>query len=268
MATEDENEQDPEFSFTTEEHNDSNVSEEGRLRRDMAQMSMRLAEIEAAKCSANASLESADYTDEDASGASTDGRGHMDRDMSKTYPHYNVTDDDLSEILKCLDISYKQSENRRHRITNILKTYGYKQTWQGWVSDYGSESEWNEAETTCDDDLNYIVTVANRSLKKYNDDKPRIQKLEKIYFDIPSLLSVSENQARITQRVDVKFLSTDLLDTGCRVACIQSCTGTGKTFNTTKYARERQMPVLSICHLITQVQEHHKVFSNKENNRK
>jgi hypothetical protein len=82
MANDDENEQDPEVSFAAEGNTDSNVSEEGRLRRDMAQMSMRLAEIEAAKCYANASLESADYTDEDASGASTDGRGHMDRDIS------------------------------------------------------------------------------------------------------------------------------------------------------------------------------------------
>jgi hypothetical protein len=32
-----------------------------------------------------------------------------------------------------------------------------------------------------------------------------------------------------------------------------------------KHARERQMPVISVCHLITQVQEHNKVFSNKEN---
>ena len=109
------------------------------------------------------------------------------------------------------------------------------------------------------------MKAANQSLKKYSDDKPRIPKLEKIYFDIPSLLSASENQSRITKRVDVKFLSTDLLDTGHRVTCIQSCTGTGKTFNTIKYARERQMPVLSVCHLITQVQEHNKVFSNKEN---
>ncbi len=99
------------------------------MRRDKAQMSMRLAEIEAAKCSAKASLESADYTDEDASGASTDGRGHMDRDISETYPHYHVTDNGLSEILKCLDISYKQSEEKRHKITTILKTYGYKQAW-------------------------------------------------------------------------------------------------------------------------------------------
>jgi hypothetical protein len=99
MANEDENEQDPEVSFAAEGTPDSNVSEEDRLRRDIAQMSMRLAEIEAAKCSANASLESADYTDEDASGASTDGRGHMDRDISETYPRYNVTDDGLSEIL-------------------------------------------------------------------------------------------------------------------------------------------------------------------------
>ena len=84
MTNEDENEQDPdpEVSFDAEGNTDSNVSEEGRLRRDMAQMSMRLAEIEAAKCSANATLESADYTDEDASGASTDGRGHMDRGIS------------------------------------------------------------------------------------------------------------------------------------------------------------------------------------------
>jgi hypothetical protein len=87
MANEDENEPDPEVSFAAEGNNDSNVSEEDRLRRDIAQMSMRLAEIEAAKCSAKASLESADYTEEDASGASTDGRGHMDRDISKTYPH-------------------------------------------------------------------------------------------------------------------------------------------------------------------------------------
>ena len=105
METVDENEQDPEVSFAAEGNNDSNISEESRLCRDIAQMSMRLAEIEAAKCSAKASLESADYTDEDTSGASTDGRGHMDRDISETYPHYNVTDDGLSEILKCLDIS-------------------------------------------------------------------------------------------------------------------------------------------------------------------
>ncbi len=52
MANEDENEQDPEVSFAAEGNNDSNVSEEDRLRRDIAQMSICLAEIEAAKCSA------------------------------------------------------------------------------------------------------------------------------------------------------------------------------------------------------------------------
>ena len=142
METVDENKQDPEVAFAAEGNNDSNVSEEDRLRRDIAQMNMRLAEIEAAKCSAKASLESADYTDKDASGASTNGRGHMDRDISKTYPHYNVTDDGLSDIFKCLNIPYKQSEEKRHRITTILKTYGFKQVWYRWVSNYGSESEW------------------------------------------------------------------------------------------------------------------------------
>ncbi len=46
---------------------------------------------------------------------------------------------------------------------------------------------------------------------------------------------------------------------------IQSCTGTGKTSIAMKHAREQQMPVISVCPLRTQVQEHHKVFSNKEN---
>jgi hypothetical protein len=109
------------------------------------------------------------------------------------------------------------------------------------------------------------VKAANRALKKCSDDKPRIPKLEKIYFDIPSLLSLSGNQARITKRVNVKFLSTDLLDTGNRVKIIQSCTGTGKTSIAIKHAREQQMPVISVCPLKTQVQEHYKVFSNKEN---
>ncbi len=111
------------------------------------------------------------------------------------------------------------------------------------MSDDGTETEWNNTETTCDDDLNYIVMAVNRSLKKCRDDRPQIPKLEKIYFDIPSLLSLSENQACITKRVNVKFLSTDLLDTGHRVTCIQSCTGTGKTSIAIKYAREQQMPV-------------------------
>jgi hypothetical protein len=83
------------------------------------------------------------------------------------------------------------------------------------------------------------VKDANRSLKKCSDNRPRIPKLEKIYFDIPSLLNVPENQAHITQRVDVKYLSTDLLDTGLRVTCIQSCTGTGKTSIVTTYACEK-----------------------------
>jgi hypothetical protein len=82
METVGENEQDPEVSFAAEGTDASDASEEDRLRRDIAQMSKRLAEIEAAKCSAKSSLRSADYTDEDASGASTDGRGHMDRDRS------------------------------------------------------------------------------------------------------------------------------------------------------------------------------------------
>jgi len=72
----------------------------------------------------------------------------MDRDISETYPRYNVTDDGLSEILKCLDIAYKHSEQKRHRITTILKTYGYKQAWQRWLSDDGTEAEWNNAENS------------------------------------------------------------------------------------------------------------------------
>ena len=102
------------------------------------------------------------------------------------------------------------------------------------------------------------TSLGSRNLRRYRPQGVR-------YFDIPSLLSLSEEPKRITKRVNVKFLSADLLDTRHRVTCIQSCTGTGKTFSVIKHACERQMPVISVYPLITQVQEHRKVFSNKEN---
>ena len=52
-----------EGSLTSETDDDAKVSEEDKLRRDIEQMSKRLAEIEAAKCCAKASPRSADYGD-------------------------------------------------------------------------------------------------------------------------------------------------------------------------------------------------------------
>ena len=208
-------------------------------------------------------MEIVDEKEQDSHREQHDEDPTMDRYIAKTNPFHHVTDQELSDLLEYLPTSYKQETKERLIITAILKKYGYRQVWQRWLSNSGSESEWRSADWT-HDDLNYLVEKANRSSKKYRDDKTMvIPKFEKIYFPIPSLSD--ENKARITQRVDVEYLSTDLFDTGKRVACIQSCTGTGKTYNTIKYAREQQMLVLSVCHLITQVQEHDKVFRDKEN---
>ena len=73
---------------------------------------------------------------------------------------------------------------------------------------------------------------------------------------------LGQSGCRVTKTGSWQYLSSDVYKTGCRVTCVQSSTGTGKTRSTVKFAREEGRPVLAVSCRLTQVDEHAKVFSN------
>ena len=203
---------------------------------------------------------------------------------------HHIPDQDVCTLLEMLHPAHK----RRREITTVLKTFGYHEQWRRWSAgaDWGADrpssdqldAEWRDADDTSDMDLNYIVALVNRSHQKRLESaanrqqeavrlsniakiakiakNAKIAKIERVYFTEPFLGTT--NQTRITRRLNAQFLSPDLLQNSRRVSCIQSCTGSGKTHATIAYARERKLPVLSICAIRTQVTEHCRVFGDAD----
>ena len=171
-----------------------------------------------------------------------------------SYDHA-VTDEDIACLLQAVDPSHEN----RPVITTVLKKFGYRKQWLEWLewSDgICSDDEWWNADTKSGHNLNYIVSLVSGS--RIQQNTPTI---EKIYFNEPSLSEA--NLKRVTNHVDMQFLSADLLDTEHRVTAVKSCTGSGKTQATIDLARKKDMLVLSVCCRISQVDEHCKTFKNK-----
>jgi hypothetical protein len=170
-----------------------------------------------------------------------------------SYDHA-ATDEDIACLLQAVDPSHED----RPVITTVLKKFGYRKQWHEWSGSLGSDGVWRSANAESDEDLNYIVKLVELT----PTPPSHTETIESIYFSEPALSEANLN--RVTNRVDVQFLSADLLDTGHRVTAVKSCTGSGKTQATIDFAAQmKDMRVISVCCWITQVEEHCKTFQQR-----
>ena len=171
---------------------------------------------------------------------------------------YNVPDAQVSDLLSALPPSHK----KRDKITAVCKKFGYWKQWRQWSSGIDSGADWRDADTECEEDLDYIVKLVNDSRRKTAKERDhqavKVPKIEKIYFREPVLSHASVE--RVTRRLNAQYIQPEELDTKHRVSVIKSCTGSGKTQATIGFARSKGMPLLSVCCRISQVQEHCKTF--------
>ena len=189
-----------------------------------------------------------------------------DSPISALFRH-NLTENDLLTLLSLLSdtSSLDQSLEDPAMVTPILKRFGYRKIWEKWsaVSSLSRDNRdriWIDCDAeACEKDLNDIVKIVNTRLKA--DDSTGIASfrlIERLYFPRPSLSDT--NKERVTHTIDEKYLPTAILQSPSRVSVLESCTGTGKTTVLIEHARALNMPVISLCARITQVEDHVKKF--------
>jgi hypothetical protein len=176
---------------------------------------------------------------------------------------HNVTNADLIELLHLYSVlnSEDPSQEDQGNIISILKKFGYRRFFDKMPMFSSMRQEckdnmWDTCDTEeCLKDLNDVVTVVNTRLKaRGSASDSTLRYIEKIYFARPSLSKT--NQARVTQEINEKYLTTEILKSSSRVTVVESCTGTGKTTCTIKHAITLNMPIISVCERVTQVKQH------------
>ena len=178
---------------------------------------------------------------------------------------HEITTQEVLQLLNCLamavDLSPTQSATQKGirdlpTVAAILKRFQYGDIWRQWSAKHvNSQEERDEIWRRCDakgctNDLNDIVRTVNVANGKTSQSK--IGPVERVYFDLPALSE--RNRARITSCINEPYLDQAMLEG--RVVVVQSSTGTGKSTQAVAYAQRTGMPILSVCHLRSQVQKH------------
>jgi hypothetical protein len=175
---------------------------------------------------------------------------------------YTLNDKQILKILDLLNPDYNNEYSKWFIISSILKKSGYREAWDMWSSKnilkYDKEQNekyWEKLPTDkTTADFNHIINIINTSAN--GGDKIKV--LSKIYMDYEPLTK-TENM----QDINHKYLTIDLINPN-RDIIFKSGLGTGKTTCTFDYVIKNNIPILSICSLVSVVNSHIEKYNEQK----
>ena len=178
---------------------------------------------------------------------------------------YDLTDNEILELLNLLPAKYRDSFNEWETITFICNKYDKKEVWETWskqsthYNKVNNNKIWATMKQNANDYINsfhYLYFL----VKHYNPNI-NLKPLEKVFYEYEPLTQDNINNAI---KINERFLSVDLLNNNKNAdIVIKSGTGTAKTTILKKYIKQNEYKLLSIVHLKSLATEHQNIF-NKE----
>jgi len=187
---------------------------------------------------------------------------------------YDITDEEIKQILKELPIKYLNEYKEWYKITAILKKINKKKVWDDWSKESKKYNErnnniiWDNLKEIegFDNSLTYLFWLYN-----YNNPDKKIRTIEQIYNDFIEL-----NRENLDEAINIneRYLNSSLLpspsaDDFKKLTIIKSSTNTGKTTLTINYMKmmkniQPKKKILSITHLKTIADDHFKRFNDED----
>jgi len=181
----------------------------------------------------------------------------------KEVKRYDITDDDIKEILNGLPKDYLEDYKDWFKITAVLKNIDKKDIWEKWSQQSKKYNKrvnnkiWNDLEEVegFNNSLSYLFW-----LYKYHNNNKKIRTIEKIYNDF---IELNEKHLDKVININDKYLNIALLNDYQKLTIIKSSTNTGKTTLTIDYMKTQpDKKILSITHLKTIADDHHNRFND------
>lgn len=177
---------------------------------------------------------------------------------------YDITDEEIKELLEGLPKQYLDEYKEWLKITATLKTIDKKQVWDDWSKNGKNYNKKNNNKIW--DDLGEIEGYNNNLtylfwLFKFHNPNKKLKTIEQIFNDFIEL-----NKDHLAEAINIneKYLNTSLLDDFQKLTIIKSSTNTGKTTLTINYMKtQTTKKILSITHLKTIADDHFKRFNEE-----
>jgi hypothetical protein len=181
---------------------------------------------------------------------------------------YDLTDNDLYELLKILPDEYYNDFKKWYRITGILERLNKIDIWDKWSSQskfYNRKNNlniWKEVNSKdfYENNLNALLFLI-----KYHSPNKKIKPIEKVFGEYNEL---SNDYYERALKINIRHLDVSIFSDSSKLFIIKSNTNTGKTTLTINYMNEinkygiYKKRVISITHLKSIADDHYKRFEN------
>ena len=209
---------------------------------------------------------------------------NLNKKIDITKYKYNITDDEIIDILHALDKSYCDQTNKWLIVTTVLKNLSFsnenaKQIWDDYSkpsTKYNKQNNfiiWDTNEALID--INYLIHVLNKELNENQYKKipkckvyepltsqKNICNIDQPYIKIAKYENDTEEQLKLYNKdIEQHFFNDHTM-------IIESCTGTGKSTSVSKAIYEynqlknNKYKVLSIVSKISLGMQHIKTFQD------
>jgi hypothetical protein len=182
---------------------------------------------------------------------------------------YDVSKDEIFELLELLPTDYLDEYNEWLKITYILWGMNEYDIWDKWSrksKKYNEKKNKEIWEHLKNDDIYNNDFLYLIWLVKFHNKDINIRNIERIYKEY---IPTNEEYLKSSKTINKQYLTIYDIDNTYKINLIQSSTGTGKTTNAINYTKIEQeknpnIKILSITHLKTIADDHYKRFNEKK----